>query len=460
MQPFGLSMLLLSLAAVPGAGTPNPAAEVSPEGGPICVGGPEWHASLDDAREIHATPVPASFRALFESRAPCVRWAMTEHLIVDWHMRFGNERSIAAALGYLERDFMRGLPPPERHRGELERAWRAAGLDLERAQAIRQSQNIDNSMRSRFMERSRPIQRLNALVEARDNYRFLAEQHLRAAEEFGSAALLAQVEPYLHVLAASESFLEPLEDIPPAASLLHFNLHTFQTDDLRMRVAVLRAQLSRSAADIAAAETILGQMETSPLRRLAEAAYSGGTGFCDIDSDADGAEALKQFCADDDDNAPQRTINFAINRAALDLLGAKPRHERMDETALPLLERVRVLETHRCCYRSEEEDLLRLRLALADFHRRRFLAGLERDDADFGEWWDAQAQLREAERLAPPHSAPRRFERIARQWLALSEIAPPGEGDRRASTPQFVRYAAYLRLLLAELDTVRNGAPD
>jgi hypothetical protein len=450
-----LSILLLSLAS-PGARTPDPAADANPEEQTICVGGPDWHPSLDDARTIEATPVPASFRTLFESVQPCVRWAMSEHLIVDWHMRFGSERSIAAALTYLERDYMTSLPPPERHRGELERAWRAAGPDLTRAQAIGQPANLEYSPRYRFMERSRPIQRFNSLVEAREKYRFLAEQHLRAAEEFGSAALLARAEPYLLALAASESFLEPLEDLPPAASLLHFNLHNFRTDDLRMRAAVLRAQLSRSAADIAAAETLLGQMETSPLRRLAEAAYSGGEGFCDIGSDSNDAEALQQFCASDH-AAAERAINFALSRAALDLLGAKPRHERMDHTAVRLLERVRAHDTSRCCYRSEDEDLLRLRLASADFHRRRFAEGIERADTDLGEWWEAQAQLREAERLAPPHSAPARFKRIARQWLALSETAAGESHARQASTPQLVRYAAYLRHLLANLEAIRDG---
>jgi hypothetical protein len=450
-----LSILLLSLAA-PGARTPDPAADVNPEEQTICVGGPDWHPSLDDARTIEATPVPASFRTLFESVQPCVRWAMSEHLIVDWHIRFGSERSIAAALTYLERDYMRSLPPPARHRGELERAWRAASPDLTRAQTIQQPENLEYSPRYRFMERSRPIQRFNSLVEARGNYRFLAEQHLRAAEEFGSAALLARAEPYLLALAASESFLEPLEDIPPAAYLLHFNLHIFRTDDLRMRAAVLRAQLSRAAADIAAAEALLGQMETLPLRSLAEAAYSGGTGFCDIGSDSNDAEALQQFCAADDD-AADRAINFAVNRAALDLLGARPRHEHMADTAVRLLERVRSHDTSRCCYRSEDEDLLRLRLASADYHRRRFADGLERDGTDYAAWWEALAQLREAERLAPPHSAPARFERIARQWLALSETAAGEAHARQASTPQFLRYAAYLRHLLANLDAIRNG---
>jgi hypothetical protein len=456
LQPFGLSILLLSLAA-PGARTPDPAAYVNREDQTICVGGPEWHPSLDDARAIEATPVPASFRTLFESVEPCGRAALTVHLIVDWHMRFGNERSIAAALAYLERDYMRSLPPPAHHRSELERAWRAAGPDLTRAQTIQQPENLEYSPRYRFMDRSRPIQRFNSLVDAREHYRFLAEQYLRAAEEFGSGALLARAEPYLLALAASESFLEPLEDLPPAASLLHFNLDIFRTDDLRMRTAILKAQLSRSPADIAAAEALLGQMETLPLRSLAEAAFSGGTGFCDIGSDSNDSQALQQFCEADDD-AADRAINFAVNRAALDFLGARPPHEHMVDTAVRLLERVRSHDTNRCCYRSEDEDLLRLRLASADFHRRRFADGLERDDTNSGAWWEALTQLREAERLAPPHSAPARFERIARQWLALSETAAGEAHARQASTPQFLRYAAYLRHSLANLDAIRNGS--
>jgi hypothetical protein len=134
----------------------------------VCVGGPHWRASLPESRSIESEPVPASYRLLFESTEPCIRWALDEESIVAWHMGSGSPRSIAPALAYLERDYLRDEPAPEAYRGVLERAWRSAQPDLRRAQAIQQPQGLDYSLRSRFTAASRPIRRLEALIETRE----------------------------------------------------------------------------------------------------------------------------------------------------------------------------------------------------------------------------------------------------------------------------------------------------
>jgi hypothetical protein len=427
----------------------------------ICVGGPAWRPSLLDSARIEAEPVPASYRALFESKAPCVRWALDEAKIVDWHLAFGNEQGITAALAYLERDHVRDIPPTGRYRAELDRAWRRALPDLRRASAKVQTPGLDYSVKHRFMAGSATVLRFNALADAREKYRFLAEQYLRAAEEFASAPLLEKAKPFLDATLEGTQLLESLENQAPAAGLLDFNLHRFRTDDLQMRAAILRARLSRSPSDVAEAERIVQSFERPLYRRLAETVSSGGDGFCEISDGWSQSEALRAACEADEDSIRDRLTNYWINRAMLDFVSGN-RKARSDELAFRLLDLERSGEQGRCCYRRAEEDLLRLRLLSAEDHRRRLEAGGAEDDDPTRSWRDALDDLSEAEKLAPVHSSPARFRRIALAWL---EVWRRGETLSYASgssvslndMPDHWRYALYLRRLLAGVPEIAGG---
>lgn len=427
----------------------------------ICVSGPNWRPSLGDAARIDSEAVPASYRAMFESKAPCVRWSLEEASIVDWHLRFGNERGISIALAYLERDYSRGVPTTSRYRTELARAWRLALPDLLRARKIEQRPNLNYSLKHRFMDRSRTIRRFNGLVDAREKYLFLAEQYLRAAEEFGSTPLLDKASLYLRTTLDGTEFLEPLESQEPAAGLLHFNLHQFRTDDLKMRAAILQARLTRSAADIAEAERIVQSFERPRYRRLAEAVSSGGDDFCDISDGWSEAEALRAACEEDEDSIRERLTNYWIDRATLDFVTGN-REARSHELAYRLLERERRSEQGRCCYRRAEDDLLRLRLLSAEDHRRRIGVHGARGHERVRAWWDALDDLHEAEKLAPAHSSPARFRRIALAWLEIWDrgetLSEPSEnGASRKDMPDRRRYAAYLRRLLDGISGIAAG---
>lgn len=206
---------------------------------PICVGGCGWRATYDETSAIKTTPVPDSYRVVFESTDPCARWAMEKGGIVDWHFRFGSAATLSMALRYIERDSRRSIPAPTAYLPRLRRAFALAMPDLKRASALKQPPGLSFSVNYRFMENSKPVIRLNELLRARDEYVFLAGRYLRAAEEFVDPKLLGEAEIYLSTASTAADFLSPLEDEPSVQGLLNFNLQRYETDDLLARAALL-----------------------------------------------------------------------------------------------------------------------------------------------------------------------------------------------------------------------------
>jgi hypothetical protein len=457
--------LIFSLAVAASDAPARRPAAPPPAEEAICVGGPQWRASLLDTRQIEAAPVPASYRQLFESRPPCLESDTNQASLVDWHIRFGSEPGIAAALAYIELSYSRDAALIGTYRRELERAWHAALPDLRNAQAMHQPQGLDYSIQYRFTQASRTISRFEALVRVRETYIFLAQQYLRAAEEFGSLALLDKAAHYLQPAVDGGAFLAPLEHQPPVANLLYFNLHVFRTDDLRMREAVLRAHLTRAPTDLAEAERVLQSVEQPYYRRLAEAAFGSGGGFCDIDHGASGWEELAAACnADDEMN--EHVVPYWINRAMLGYVLPPAENRRDDELALRLLQEERLPDRGRCCGSRADDDLFRLYLMQADQQRRVFVEAAARHDWFETQWHLHQAlsALEKAECLTQAAEAPARFQRVAEAWLdlwargaALRHDSEDGVGSV-AGSPERRRYASYLRQLLAGLDRIAAGS--
>lgn len=462
MRGFLWLIVPIALCAAASGGAQGRQSEPDSNSQAICIGGPRWRASLAESAAIETVPVPASYRLLFESTAPCTRWALDEASLIDLHLRFGSEQSIVPALAYLERDDVRGEPAPEAYPAALERAWEAAQADLRRAHAIQQPQGANYSAQHRFLEASRPVQRLEALVRTREKYVFLATQYLRAAEEFNALAMLDAADRYLAVALAGGRFLAPRESEAPVAGLLYFNLHTFVTDDLEMRAALLRAGVTRNGPDIARAEAIVQAKERPYYPRLAETAFSGGDDFCDISDGYSQAERLAETCrADDaDDDAQDRVVNQLLGRAMLDVIAGRESVAGCCESnaiAFRLLAIERLPDRGRCCLRDPVEDIVRLRRARADFFYRR-----PNEDA-FSNWYEALGELQAAERLIEPDLAPSRLRRIATSWLHIwDQRNALFEGRENGSSPDFApelrRYASYLRHLLASLDPIAAGA--
>jgi hypothetical protein len=442
-------------------------AAVKEEGeGVVCVEGSRWNPAFADSRAIEAIPVPDSFRRMFGSADPCVRWSMGSDAIVDWHLRFGSVASVSAALSYLS-DNRRSVPVPTAYLPLLRSAFAAAMPDLKRAAALKERPGLSYSIRYRFMQQSGKITQLNEILRTREDYVFFGRQYLHAGEEFVDPALLAQAETYISTAQAAADFLEPLESKPPVQGLLYFNLHRFETDDFRARVALLRARISGSASDLDQANLILKAIERPTDKALADLVYSGGDDFCDITDGVSDSEAISAACrADNDIN--QRLPNIVIDRAQYDAIMAGVEGKELNAgygSWTSLAERLLTLEAlpdhGRCCGRNVGEDRLRLLVTRAGYGERsvagmRSTASWAEKDRRYTAWRDTLMILMQAERLAPPYTAPGRFARIARQWLNIWRAAPvmfadQGEHSDPMPDPEKQRFAAYLTAALSGL---------
>jgi len=412
----------------------------------VCVGTPQWRPTLAEGVAIEAAPVPSAFRGLYESREPCLEYRYNAQLLAEWHLRFGSERSFAAGLAYAERNLLRRDPPPAGFRAAVHRAWR-------------DEQPV--------IARGEEPPRLDALMEARERYVFLATLYLRAAEEFSDRALLDKAETYLRAAAVGPELLTPVRE-EPAFRSIYPNLHIYLADDLEMRAAVLRAALTRAPADIARAESVVQASDRPFFRPLAERAFSGGNDFCDIGSGYGQAEQLEESCraADESNDLQARVVNQLLSRAMLDLVADKEEATGPDsagDIALRLLDLERLPDRGRCCGRPPVDDIVRLRIARAQYFSRRLMIDGRSSDQN---WHSALTDLEAAERLIPPYEAPTRTRRIARAWLALwgrggSLFSREAYDDRDLPTnaPVRQRYASYLRHLLADLETITAGLP-
>jgi hypothetical protein len=421
--------------------------------GTICVGGRQWHPTLEDNQAIESIPVPKSYSSLFESVAPCVRWALDETDLIDWHLEFGSVDSITAALAYLQRDYMRDAPDPASYPDMVRHAYRAASSDMLRVD------ELSGSEWREFVDESGQIAKLRKTVELNDNYFFLAEQYLRAAEEFGDKRLLAKAQGYLAPLPVVREFLEPRSDDPRLKRDLHNDLkQAVFVDDLRMRAAVLSASLSPSRDHAREARKLLDEFDPPAFELALDRAYSGGDDFCDISEGWNRAEQVEAACKDVDEY-PLKVLFYAPSAARLALFdGGGSISWAQYRRVIDLIEKAK---GDSCCRRYPRDDLFRLYRAKAAYHLRRFDA-LGSDGRR--DWFQALRALREANSLFPPDEAPARFARIASEWLALWEageaIPPHNRNDPRATDdPALRRYAAFLRTVLPEIKQIASGAP-
>jgi hypothetical protein len=203
----------------------------------------------------------------------------------------------------------------------------------------------------------------------------------------------------------------------------------------------------------------------------AQYAYSGGNSFCDISSGSNRARELDAACKQQHDLLV-RVVDYFINRAVLDqIIDGATDPERADDSfrdAVRLLSFEKAPDVNRrCCGRSADEDILRLLTSKAHFLARYVRQHREEsvEKADNMEWRQALDALRQAAQLASPETAPRRFQRIANDWLMLYK-----DGDTLCRQPCYPyspradvdwrRYAVYLHSVLGEIEEISRGSAD
>lgn len=476
-----LRSIALSLAAALLLANAEPEDE-----GTICVTVAHlWWGDVEDVRRIHSTPVPDSFRRLFEAGG-CTRFSLVEQSLVEWHQAFGDERTTALALAYLEADYRKGVPPPEAFGPHLAAAWGDARRTIAAA-ALPPPDDPKRDEREAPARKARSVRRALEAVGAWSRYVELAGAYARAAELYGSPGLLEKAELYF---APTEAGLATLfaGGAEPHANLDHIVYapsHLLdEVLDLEMRIAILRARFDRAPADLDKAAAAVTRQYQPVFETAADNAREHSGNFCEIHGEAEGQplQALRQAC-DKEPNLPRRTMNFWRNRATLDLLmaadpqqfettprnlhttgsefvrrtspapDAEPaRRIRAFDTAIWLLRNRRLGDGDGRSPRFDgaEVDLFSLLLARAEMHARR-----RPDDAEeTGLALDYAAQ---AARLAPPHVAPALFRRAAQAWLELWTRARETKSAGYWPNAERGRFAAYLRTNLDSLDSIALG---
>lgn len=417
----------------------------------LCIShGPYWQGSGAEVRVIETVPVPASYRRLDPSGA-CTRSPLMFHNLIGWHIGFGSERSTAAALDYLEGYYLRGLPGAADYRRAAEQARRSALPVLRSARRGTPGRRNDRLLLRR---ESPEVRELDRLIDGAANHLYLAQYALLAAEEFGSLALLERADRYLRAISETASWLAEPDVAQPLAGLFDDEFESFRLEDLRMRIAVWRAHLTRTPADIARAETLVAAAEGPGYRRLAESAM-GGRDACAIGPEAEW-EAAQDACNAQED-LQARVASWMSNRARLDLvIGFRQR--RNYNSARELLLRGWGVSDAACCRPAAADDLLRLRLLRADTHRRQLDAATEPSEIR-EHLAAAMFELGEALDDLSPVRTPARFRRVAEAWLQLWERARsrPEGAVGPASTAEGQRYAVYLRALLEALPGIATA---
>lgn len=434
----------------------QPRAQNAEEIADICVGGgPGWRPSLEDSRQIEQSPVPQSYRSMFESTEPCVRWRMGERWLIDWHLNFGSVRSTESALAYLEADYIKRLPTTALYLSKVRKAHRSAIRDIEQAAKMGQPAGVSYSARARYLNNSRTVQALKQLADGNKKFVELAELNLRTAEEFNSPTLLSKAQTYLASALETAKYLDLVEDVSPVRNMLHFNANVFKLEGLQDRINVQRAQMTMTHQDFASADATLDLRETPEYRNAAKGAYSGGDDFCEISDGWDFKQAIEKACKADRD-FPVKVINYWISRASLDLADKDMKRPAGDVDSFKWATRLLNLEqapdhSRRWGSASASEDLLRLHLRAAERDGARAVPG-KRDEF----WWSALHHLQRAEALAKAHQSPGRFKRIANRWLDLwgrrKASLTVNQGSQGSADHQ--RYAAYLKTNLEGLNAV------
>ncbi len=274
---------------------------VEDEEGTICLPTKSiWRGSIDEIRLIEQVPVPERFRKA--SGGGCGGFADPLDL-VKWHLRYGSEASISAALRFVE----------DRH-GKIETWVKPFEKDLlHEIKSIRQNYLVakDAFVESRKFKTSDEYDRAveefdrkygaghtvaqNLFYRKFRPWAFIERAHLyrQAAERFESRALAqkahAAFAPYHQI---TERLAREAEDADNPAFLKEVLLNLM--DDalsgitpmrIELDLALLDADLEPSEANVAALAKTIDKFGSDSFKFAGKLAFSHGDDFCDFDED-------------------------------------------------------------------------------------------------------------------------------------------------------------------------------
>ncbi|HEX9965731.1 MAG TPA: hypothetical protein VGB04_12195 [Allosphingosinicella sp.] len=477
-----MSQVLRSLVMAFAAGFLLANAEPDDEG-TICLAvAHHWRGDSADIKRIRSVPVPDSFRRRFESGG-CERFQLIVGSLIDWHLAFGDERTASLALAYLEPAYRKGTPAPEAFGAHLAAAWRDAGRAIAALPPAGDPKRLDQGR----LRKIGSVRRASEAAAAYERYVELSGLYMRAAEHYGSAALLEKAELYFLPANAGLAtlFAGGWESDSKLGGILHAPSHRLnEVLDLEMRIPILRARLSRAPEDVGLAASVAARRYQPVLETAVDNARERSGEICEIEGEAE-SETLKKLEAacEGESNFSRRTRDFWRNRAQLDLLmAADPIHfetsranlpatgsefgrrpaadadagpadpPRSFETAAWLLhsDRLKDWEGRTLWFHRVDFELFSLLLARSELHARRAVS-------DVQEYGPALDYAAEAIRLAAPHEAPALFKTSAQLWLDLWSRASGSTEEARRRGDR-ARFATYLRANLGSLDSIATGA--
>lgn len=438
----------------------------------ICIGPARlFSGSLQDNTDIATTPVPESFRRLFEG-GPCTRFGLMQGSLTSWHLAFGNEATVTAALAWFEKAYFHAAVPMEDLAARLAAARSAAQPDIEAARRL-SARPGGSPASERLIARSKPIARLRELLGLHSDYVFLAGEYVRAAEFHGSRALFDGARKWFEPVAAALPALRDAARVDIAAGRdSRFAPDGYAADQatmLEIRMAIVQAALSNAPADRATAEALLAHHANPQYRTAAEEAFRHGDDFCDIGERSDLAD-YSSVCRSG--NFEREAVTWWRFRAQLDLIDAAaepdPDFDHLRPTPDSIGTALRLLEQREqagsedsgpVAYIASTADArVALLLQRADVSIR--IAGIAGIDPDLASDYrfKARQDLLRAEAIAPASETPARFRQIATRFLRLWEIdsVEAVKQDLQVD-PALTRKAAYFRAVLGSLDDIAIG---
>ena len=488
MRGFGLLIAVgLSLVSQSVWASPADDSEI------ICVAVAHvWGGGTDDIRRIESVPVPESYLRLFNAGG-CTRFQLVEASLVDWHFKFGNERTTTAALAFLEAEYTKGTPPRTRFRGLLENGLKAAGPPIRAREAELQ---VGKTYQQAFkaLSRDRRVRQLQQLVENHNKYLFLAQNYLRAAEFFGSPALYAKARQFHELVQMGADVL-----YGPASSGLSddarnvLGLRNYQLMDMRdlnARMSIMQVWLSRDPPEIDKAQVLINGMFRPVYRDAAEEAYDYHD-FCNAAEKSYRSE-LKLACKEND-NLNLEVLRFWRNQARLDLIKAgdpahyrpqrkmrdspseygrigmasqlTPGHNRTPPQSVDFALRLHDPDrtghvSGRCRVGCLSDERVPIYMEWADaLLRQADSIGEGKRDTDrqpsqlLG---GALLELANASQLVSPPDQPGRFRQVAESYIQIAERLSKID-PYYSRNPSFDRRKAYFRATLARLDAIKLG---
>lgn len=192
--------------------------------GVICVAVARgWAGSSVERAQIKEVPVPQSFRDLFFGD-PCTRFSLVFGSLLDWHLKYGDERSALAALRFLEGELIGEVEPDFVE--DFETTWFSAAEDAEALLERGRINNLSASEEHLFVdmkaafEKVKSIKKLQAEAEKIGEAQFIATEYTRAAESFGSRELLDEARRVHTLAAAALAFIDQREQLGGVESFL------------------------------------------------------------------------------------------------------------------------------------------------------------------------------------------------------------------------------------------------